>query len=94
MEPLEPTDHRPLTSMRKRRHGATQSSSGAGDAITRTGARCPSMIAQAVPTSGLLGALEISPETVKSHRQAYLLRSSTSRRAARRIPVRVARATL
>jgi ATP/maltotriose-dependent transcriptional regulator MalT len=66
-EPLELTDHRPLTSMRSGGNGATQPNSTAGDAITARERDVLSMIAQGYSNKRIARTLEISPETVKSH---------------------------
>jgi LuxR family maltose regulon positive regulatory protein len=67
MEPLEPTDHRPLAFTRSAGNGATQSGSSAGDAITARERDVLSMIAQGYSNKRVARKLEISPETVKSH---------------------------
>jgi ATP/maltotriose-dependent transcriptional regulator MalT len=67
VEPLEPTDHRPLALMRSAGNGATQPSSSAGDAITARERDVLSMIAQGYSNKRIARTLEISPETVKSH---------------------------
>jgi len=67
MEPLEPTDHRPLAFMRSAGNGATQSSSSAGDTITARERDVLSMIGQGYSNKRIARTLEISPETVKSH---------------------------
>ncbi len=67
MEPLEPTEHRPLTFMKNRGNGAIQPSSFAGDAITARERDVLSMIGQGYSNKRVARTLEISPETVKSH---------------------------
>jgi len=67
VEPLEPTEHRPLTFMRNRGNGTIQPSSSAGDAITARERDVLSMIGQGYSNKRVARTLEISPETVKSH---------------------------
>jgi ATP/maltotriose-dependent transcriptional regulator MalT len=67
MEPLEPTDHRPLEFTRSVGNEATQPGSSASDAITARERAVLSMIAQGHSNKRIARTLEISPETVKSH---------------------------
>jgi DNA-binding CsgD family transcriptional regulator len=67
MEPLEPTDHRPLAFMGSAGNGATPPSGSAGDAITARQRDVLAMIAQGHSNKRIARTLEISPETVKSH---------------------------
>jgi len=80
MEPLEPTEHRPLASMRSAGNGATQPSSSAGDTITARERDVLSMIGQGYSNKRIARTLEISPETVKSHVKHIFSKLSVSTR--------------
>ena len=81
MEPLEPTDHRPLALMRSTGNGATQPASSAGDAITARERDVLAMIGQGHSNKRIARTLEISPETVKSHVKHIFLKLDVATRS-------------
>jgi LuxR family maltose regulon positive regulatory protein len=81
MEPLEPTDLRPLAFTRSAGNGAAQPNSSAGDAITARERDVLSMIGQGHSNKRIARTLEISPETVKSHVKHIFLKLDVTARS-------------